>query len=329
MKKYVFTVLSTAVILFSVLLADYSINKDFAVVQTMQVKGETVKRYVSASGTVYAADKRDIYAKLPFKMGQINVSVGDKVKTGQRLAYLDKNTFLNELNLAILQKNSQFSSAGGYPDLESMRQEVEATETEVLSPIDGIVTAVNCYENGRISTDLPIFSVSDLDHFYISAKVSENKAKDIFQNQTVLIQAAGLNREYEGMVESISPTMESGQMLKAEAPSVEVKVMLKQTSEEMKPGMTAELKFLTTVRANAVVVPFDAVLEDGDGQYVYLNRSGYAKKQYVTLGEEFETRVEVLRGISPEDKLILEPRQNNITHGKKIDEIPGEENHES
>ncbi len=328
MKKYVFTVLGTAAILFSVLLADYSINKDFAVVQTMQMKGETVNRYVLASGTVHEADKRDIYAKLPFKMGKINVSVGDRVKIGQKLGYFDKNTFLNELNLAIVQKGSQVTSVGSYPDLESMRQEVEGTEEEIVSPIDGVVTEVNCYENGRISTDIPIFSVSNLEHFYITAKVPENKAKDIFLNQTVEIQATGLHQQYEGTVEAISPVVQAGQLLKSETPGVEVKVTLKQVSEEMKPGMTAELKFLTTVRANAVVVPFDAVLEDEGGQYVYLNRSGYAKKQYVTLGEEFETRVEVLKGVSPEDKLILEPRQNEIVHGTKIDEIPKEEPYE-
>ncbi len=324
MKKYLFTVLGTLVVLVSVMLADYNINKDFAVVQTMELKGETVNRYVSASGVIHEADKRDIYGKLPFKMEKVNVSVGDHVKVGQVLGYLDKNTFLNELNLSILQRGSGMTDSANAADLESMRQEIIQTDERVISPIDGVVTAVNCYESGRITTDLPIFTVSNLEEFYIQAKVPEHKAKEIFINQAVKVTAGGLHQQCDGMVESISPVVQTNQFVITDSLNLEVKIALKQVLKEMKPGMNTELQFLTTVRANAVIVPFDAVLEDEGGQYVYLNRSGYAKKQYVTLGEEFATKVEVLKGVSPADKLILEPRQNNMTHGQKIDEIPKE-----
>lgn len=332
MKKYLFTVLGTALILLSVFLADYSVNRDFAVVKTMQVKGETVHRYVTASGMICEADKRELYVNLPFKMAKVNVKVGDRVKTGEKLAYLDKKAFLNELNLAIVKGDTPVYSADGAgtnQDLLQLKKEVEGTPEAVASPIDGIVTGVNCYENARASTEIPVICVSNMDSFYIKAKIPENKAKDVYLNQPVFVKAAGMNREYEGMVESISPTAQSGQFTKQEAPSIEVNVKLRQISDEIKPGLTAELKFLTDTKPDAIVVPFDSVLEDEGGNYVFLNRDGYAKKQYVILGEEFETRVEIQQGVSKEDKVILYPRKNAIAHGKKIDEIAGESNADS
>lgn len=332
MKKYLFTVLGTGLILLSVFLADYSINKDFAVVKTLQVQGETVNRYVTASGTICESDKRDIYVNLPFKMAKVNVKVGDRVKTGQKLAYLDKKAFLNELNLAIVKGDAPVYSSdetGTNQDLLQLKKEVEETPETVISPIDGIVTGVNCSENGRVSTEIPVIRVSNMESFYIKAKIPENKAKDIYLNQMVFIKAAGMNQEYEGIVESISPTAQTGQAAKQDTPYIEANVKLNQISDEIKPGLTAELKFLTDTKPDAIVVPFDSVLEDEDGHYVYLNRSGYAKKQYVSLGEEFETRVEIQKGVSKEDKVILHPRKNEITHGKKIDEITGESNADS
>lgn len=329
MKKYFFTALGTGLILLSVFLADYSINKDFAVVKTLQVEGETVNRYVTASGTIYETDKRDIYVNLPFKMAKVNVKVGDRVKTGQKLAYLDKKTFLNELNLAIVKGDAPVYSSDGTgtnQDLLRMKREVEETEEAVVSPIDGIVTGVNCFENARVSTEIPVIRVSNLESFYIKAKVPEKKAKDIYPNQMVFIKAAGMNQEYEGTVESLSPTAQADQTARQESPSVEVNVKLDRVSDEIKPGLTAELKFLTNTKPDTIVIPFDSVLEDEGGNYVYLNKSGYAKKQYVTLGEEFETRVEIQKGLSKEDKVILHPRKNEITHGKKIDEITEENN---
>ena len=70
-----------------------------------------------------------------------------------------------------------------------------------------------------------------------------------------------------------------------------------------------------------MIIPFDSVMLDEATPYVFINRYGYAVKRYVNLGEEYETDVEVLSGLNADEKLILNPKIQELKEGDKLSEI--------
>lgn len=307
MKKIIWTVLISSTLILSFAVADYVVNSDFAVVKTKTVAKQTVVKYIKANGTVKEQNKREISVELPFRIDEIYIEVGDEVSKDEKLLRLNKEILKNKMELDLSYKSETN---------DNLIAKIENYNNYVTSPINGIVTKIDVKEGDTVNINSPVAVISDLDNLLIKAQVPENLIADIFLGQKVIVKGKSFTGQIEGSVSKIYPIAEKNNDYTSQSYiTVDVK---SDGLKNLKPETSVSLEFEKENKGASIIVPFDSVMFDEETPYVFINKYGYAVKRYVNLGEEYETDVEILNGISTDDDLILNPKSQKIIHGNKI-----------
>lgn len=100
-----------------------------------------------------------------------------------------------------------------------------------------------------------------------------------------------------------------------------VKIEIEDTKGQLRPGYTVDLRIITSAERETLVVPFEAVIDSDDGRQVYVVEGGKAVLRDIKTGLESDLYVEVLKGLSEGEKVILSP-DAGLTEGERVKELP-------
>lgn len=172
----------------------------------------------------------------------------------------------------------------------------------LFSPQKGIVTEING-EIGELSTPTKIFmSIITADNFEIKANISEvDIAKVKIEDEVdITFDALGLDKKFTGKIASIDPaqTEVSGVIY------YKVTAMFSGDAKIVKPGMTANLDIMTARRENTLMIPFQALKEDGTRKFVQIVENGELKDVDVEIGLKGDVDVEILQGLSEGQSIV-------------------------
>ena len=157
-------------------------------VKLAQVSVRPVDQVRDYVGTVEAEVKNNIAPQAPGRIAKIFVEVGDHVRKGQKLVQMDAAN-LQQLTLQIENQKVDFArikelyavGAVSKAEFDNMKMSLEVAETQyknimentqLLSPIDGIVTARN-YDNGDLYAGAAILTVEQIRPVKLLVNVSE------------------------------------------------------------------------------------------------------------------------------------------------------------
>jgi HlyD family secretion protein len=206
---------------------------------------------------------------------------------------------------------------------------IQLAETDVRSPIDGIVTR-RYREVGELvmsgttgfGEGTPIMQVADLSRMRVRLNLNELDVAKVRVGMPVEVRVDALpNRLFRGVVKRIAPAAlqpASGTNSLASATSVvkfAVEVHLQQTDETLRPGMTARCRILIATRANALILPLEALGQEDERSYVLkLNPNardpqGKPKREkvYVQVGLRSASHAEILSGVREGDQVAKPP----------------------
>ena len=206
---------------------------------------------------------------------------------------------------------------------------IQLAETDVRSPIDGIVTRryravgelVMSGTTG-FGEGTPIMQVADLSQMRVRLNLNELDVAKVRVGMPVEVRVDALpNRLFRGVVKRIAPAAlqpASGSNPLASAASVvkfTVEVYLQQTDQALRPGMTARGRILIATRANALILPLEALGQEGERYYVLkLNLNardpqGKPKREkvYVQVGLHSASHAEILNGVREGDQVAKPP----------------------
>lgn len=190
-------------------------------------------------------------------------------------------------------------------------------DTEIRSPIGGIVTEINAVVGEVISGQLPAVSVAQLDPVLVKTTVSEfliNRFTD-GQEVAILIPAAASDH-YLGTVSAIAPVPSSGTMtypMEMEVPNAEGLIRV---------GMFAEVELTTESRDQVLLVPSEAVVVREGRTVVFLAEDGRAVLQEVIVGIDNGQSAEILSGLQAGQRIIFRG-QDFLQDGSLIDDVNG------
>ncbi len=104
------------------------------------------------------------------------------------------------------------------------------------------------------------------------------------------------------------------------------------------PGQFTRVRLLLDVLENVMVVPRKAISIEKGGAFIYVIRpDSVVEKRFVETGPEQENKMVITRGLSPEEKIVVEG-YHKLTHGQKAiwvtpreeeKDIPAEESSEN
>jgi RND family efflux transporter MFP subunit len=187
-------------------------------------------------------------------------------------------------------------------DLKTDENSIEAKEREIdkmtiLSPLDGVVSAVFAHPGDLIDNGAPIVNLITTDRI-VEAKISEENFANIREGEKALIHFLPYGEwDYNGYVDKILPT--------ADPETQRHLAYLKVTDiqpEKLVPGITGEVTIEVNRRPAKAIIPRRALLNDN----VYVVKDGRVELRPVKKGFVWLTGAEILEGLEPGELVIVE-----------------------
>ena len=145
----------------------------------------------------------------------------------------------------------------------------ELDDYQVTSPLSGVVTEISVQE-GNSFTGGNIITVQDCDVLYIVTEIDEYDIPDIKVGQKVMIKTdATRDDELEGIVDTVSPTATTtNSTTTGSSVTYKVKIRILTPDERIRLGMSAKLSIVTEEKKGVLTVPYDAIVENEEGENV-------------------------------------------------------------
>ncbi|WP_094549623.1 efflux RND transporter periplasmic adaptor subunit [Petroclostridium xylanilyticum] len=216
-------------------------------------------------------------------------------------------------NYAILQNKAAKSVIT--TQKEAVSQNIE--DSDVRTPISGIVAQKNIEVGEMVSQQMPAYTIVDMDKVVVETTVTERIINKITKGQEVLVTVQSLGgKQFKGVVDAMSPAV-TGQNI-----GYPVKIIIKNETHELKPGMFAEVKFVTDKKDSVVVIPMEAVITRNANSFVFVLEGDVAKKRDVKVGFKDDKNYEIISGLQ-EGELVIIKGQQFVADGEKVQPVGG------
>lgn len=179
--------------------------------------------------------------------------------------------------------------------------QMELDKTRIRAAFAGIATDIKVSPNEHVSAGRELFTLVNISRIKVKANVLESEIGKMKLGREVDVRfAAYPGKIFKGAVEAISPVVNS------EDKTCGVHITVGNPTEEIKPGMHAEVEIAADIYKDRLIVPQDAVLTRGGRKLVFVVDGGLAKWRYVEIGVENERYAEILDGVKEGEMVIVE-----------------------
>ncbi len=317
-------------------------NPKPVVVAGKLTEGEIENREV-LTGDILPEQQANIFTKVNGNIEKIFVDIGSKVSTNQVLAIIDTTIYTQNVKQAkaslmqaeanhqnaklTFERNKKLleqkmisqqdldNSKASYDITIAQKQAAEAVYNNavtqlsycrITAPFSGIITK-RMYDQGSYvsssagSQSSVLFTLAKADKLKMVVNMPERSVPNISKIQNIIITADALpGKRYTGKITKSSQSVD----IATRTMAVEVEII--NPDKELKPGMFATVIFVTDKKAGAQIVPLQVVLNDEDGNFVYLiNQDTTVSKKYVTTGIKMDNNIEITAGITKEDRIVF------------------------
>ena len=309
-----------------------AVQQEKAQVKIAKVKSEDIPQTETYTATVESDVKNNIAPNTPYRIEKIYVEVGDNVRKGQVLVQLDASN-LRQLKLQLenqkieFQRTEQLYQVGGASKAEydnaKMQLDVFSTQykqltenTQLVSPISGVVTARNYDDGDMYGNGLPILTIEQINPVKLLVNISENFYKQVSKGMPVDIELDAYKGDtFSGKVTIVYPTVDQA------THTFPVEVLIDNSSQKVRPGMFARAT-VNFGSENHVIVPDEALVKQigaGD-RYVYVYKDGKVSYNKVELGKHIGTSYEIISGVKPGDEVVI-AGQSRLADGKEVEVV--------
>jgi RND family efflux transporter MFP subunit len=276
---------------------------------------EEVDKTSTYTANVRADVVNQITPAMPGRIEKIYVEIGDRVNKGQLLVQMEstnlqqQNTQLTNLERDYARYNELLKVGGiAQQQVDQIKTQIEVlqtaiknlqTNTQLLSPISGIITARN-YDNGDVFAQMPILTVQQMNPLKAIVYVSESYFTKVKLGMPVDIQLDVYENEtFAGKVSLIYPTIDPA------THTFGVQVTINNTDMRVRPGMYGRVT-LNFGTGQSIVVPDVAVQKQAgsNDRYVFTVENGAARYRKVELGQRLGDSYEILSGINAGDVVV-------------------------
>jgi multidrug efflux pump subunit AcrA (membrane-fusion protein) len=178
--------------------------------------------------------------------------------------------------------------------------QVQLREATVTAPFAGTITQRNVEPGEGVSSSSPAFILAQLDDVHVELTVPEGQRPGLRVGQTVEVTVDALpGLRFAGKLAEIRPAAATASR------SFVVKVRVPNPQGVLRPGMFARGTIIVSTRPHVLRVPARAVLTTAAKPLVFVVRDGKATHREVTLGERRAGLVEVLRGLTEGEQVVV------------------------
>ncbi len=258
----------------------------------------TIQNIISTTGTVLPKNRLEVKPPVNGRVESILVREGEKIKTGQTLAWMSST-----------ERAALLDAARGQGE-ESLKYWKEAYRAiPLISPVDGEVIVAKTQPGQTITTSDPVIVLSD--HLIVRAQVDETDIGKITPDKKATIKLdAYPDTKIKATIEHIyyeSKTVNNVTVYEIDLVPEEVPVFFRS-------GMNASVDFIEQSKVNALLIPEEAVYKEKEESFVYVKQNNAKEPLKVAIkpGISDDKNVEVISGINENDKIILKTKKYSL-----------------
>jgi cobalt-zinc-cadmium efflux system membrane fusion protein len=173
----------------------------------------------------------------------------------------------------------------------------------VPSPITGKITARNAAPGDFVQpgTVPAPYAVADISRVWVNASVAESDMPLVRRGQSIHVAVMAFpGREYTGDITTVGATVD---------PQLHrglVRAEIEDPKHELLPGMFASFVIVTGEPLNAVAVPVDGVVREGDGTMTVWSTTDRRRftKRTVRIGLQNAGYAQILEGVRPGEQIV-------------------------
>ena len=282
-----------------------------AIVRVETVSAQDVEQISEFTATVEANISNNIAPQTPVRIEKLFAEVGDHVKAGQLLVKMDETNLKQTKGGASksawdAQKTQLDISRATYKNLQE--------NTQLLSPITGIVTARNYDSGDMYSGGSPIFTVEQVRPVKLLINVSESLFTKVKKGKDVDIRLDVYGDEvFKGKVSLVYPTIDPNTR------TFPVEIKIDNNDERVRPGMFARVTIGFGTQNHVVAPDLAIVKQSGAGdRYIYVYKDGKVSYEKVELGRRMGNKYEVISGVNSGDQVVVSG-QSRLNNGMEVE----------
>lgn len=245
-------------------------------------------------------------------------SYQDALKNLERMEKLYEEGAVAEQQLEQVRLQCELSDPAGIDaQIEQAQAAVDAIRlqlqnTAITSPISGVITAVEVSVGDMAGPSMPVAVVMDLDEMQVTLGVAEQYINNIKVGDEVEVRIAAIDPEpISGVIKAISAAIDP------RTKAFPVEITLDNPGHIIKAGMSVEVQLVTKTVKDALVVPMEAVVDQGSRRVVFVVENEIAIARHVGLGLNDGKMTQVLEGLAEGEKVIVKG-QNLVGEGETV-----------
>jgi multidrug efflux pump subunit AcrA (membrane-fusion protein) len=258
-------------------------------VSAMAMYPAAIRQIVKLNGDVSSQSEVNIYPDTGGKITRITKNLGDPVREGDIIAYIDPS-----------------------------RPGAAYVQSPVLTTVAGTITSLPVHAGETVSAQTSIAVVGSLNDLKITVYVAEKYSAYVRRGLSAFISfASAPDESFEAVVSAVSPIVNSKNR------TIETTLALRRRDERIKQGMFATVNLVIREEKNVMVLPRSALKNYNGEPAVYLiDENDTARRVMVSTGLSNDTEIQILTGLSAGDRVII---AGAVTDGSAVRIVTAEE----
>jgi membrane fusion protein, multidrug efflux system len=275
-----------------------------------------------AVGHTRANERVDLVAELPLRLLSIHFKEGAKVGKGNLLFQLDDSEIRAnlkkvraklELAVETEKRNSSLLASGGtsqqvYDESVSNRKVLEAEEellkvqlgkTQIRAPFAGVIGIRNVSPGAYLTPGMVLTTLEDLGRLKIELYVSESYAGLVQKGQKISFRMDGEPGVFEAEIDAVDPSVDHRNG------NLRILALMDNSGFRLKAGVAVSIVLVSRSEVPSVYLPTQALIPTPGGYHVYTVGQGKAVFQPVSTGLRTESMVEIVKGVSAGDSVLV------------------------
>lgn len=293
-------------------------------VNAEKVRVTRVVDELTAVGSLIAEDSVIIRPELDGRITSLPFQEGQAVKAGAKLVELDSSEYVAQAaqvradlhtevqrlkrtrDLSVqgfLSKDALDVQAGTVERLQARLDEVQSrlSKATIRAPFSGIVGLRQVSPGAYVKAGNDIVRLDNLETLKVDFRVPETYLSRLAPNQEVAVRLdAYPGQDFKGRVYATEPAVDE------RTRTVLLRARIANPDLKLKPGMFVRAAITLASRANAVVVPEQAIWPKGKDSFVFRVIDGKAALTKVQLGNRRPGEVEIVTGLAADDMVVTD-----------------------
>ncbi|WP_200769483.1 efflux RND transporter periplasmic adaptor subunit [Fontimonas thermophila] len=292
-------------------------------VEVHTVSARPLAHELVAVGSIRADESVVVRPEIAGRIAHIGFAEGQAVKAGQLLFALDDAIYRAELDqarasLVLAQRNferatelfarklvaqaerDQAAAAFDAAKAAMALAQARLDKTRILAPFSGVAGLRQVSPGDYVAPGQDLVHLQAMDRVKVDLRIDESALPMLRVGQTLAVEVDAYPGErFSGEVYAIDPRIADTTR------SIALRARLPNPEGRLRPGQFARVRLVLGHKADAIVIPEQAIFPRGERQFVYVVDDGSARLREIRVGLRIPGEAEVLDGLRAGERLII------------------------